>query len=119
MGHLCLRTNSYETDICIEVHLHLKRHNYRVELINDGIKRAKNIPLTQIRTTRFMGERQDEKIQFVTTHNQRNYNIFNSSKRYVTNARVIRKYKKELVIQLSVINNRIQALNLRKIFFKV
>lgn len=56
--------------------------NYPVELINDGINRAMDIPLAQLRTTRLKEEKQDEKIPFITTHIPCNHNIFKSAKRF-------------------------------------
>lgn len=59
----------------------LRRQKYPVDLINDGINRAKDISFTQLRTTRLKEERQDEKIPFVITRNLRNH-IFLFSKMF-------------------------------------
>lgn len=58
----------------------LRRQNYPLELINDRINRAMDIPLAQLRRTRLKEEKQDEKIQFVTTHNPCNHSILKSAK---------------------------------------
>ncbi|XP_052711005.1 2'-5'-oligoadenylate synthase 3-like [Crassostrea angulata] len=54
-----------------ELKQHLRRQNYPVELINDGINRAMDIPLAQLRRTRLKEEKQDEKIPFENTSDQR------------------------------------------------
>lgn len=63
-----------------ELKQHLRRQNYPVELIYDGINRAMDIPLAQLRTLK--QEKQDEKIPFVTTHNPCSHNIFKLAKRF-------------------------------------
>lgn len=97
-----------------ELKHNLRRQNFPVEFINDGINRAMDIPLAQLRRTRLKEEKQDEKIPFVTTHNPCNHNIFKSAKRFFSNIRIIRKYEKKT----SIINSRGQAPNLRKFLSK-
>lgn len=77
LTHPSLRLHSLQ-----ELKQHLRRQNYPVELINDGINRAMDIPLAQLRRTRLKEGKQDEKIPFVTTHNPCNHNIFKSAKRF-------------------------------------
>lgn len=100
-----------------ELKQHLRRQNYPVELINDGINRAMDIPLAQLRRTRLKEEKQDEKIPFVTTHNPCNHNIFKSAKRFFPILEQSENMKK-LLNQSSIINSRRQAPNLRKILSK-
>ncbi|XP_062579154.1 uncharacterized protein LOC134241086 [Saccostrea cucullata] len=100
-----------------ELKQHLTRQNYPMNLIEDGINRAKDIPITQLRNIRHPEENDEENIPFVITHNPRNHNILNSAKRFFPILEQSENMK-NLLDKSSIINSRRQAPNLKRILTK-
>ncbi|XP_062606683.1 uncharacterized protein LOC134268439, partial [Saccostrea cucullata] len=100
-----------------ELKQHLTRQNYPMNLIEDGINRAKDIPLTQLRNIRHPEENDEKIIPFVITHNPRNHNILNSAKRFFPILEQSENMK-NLLDKSSIINSRRQAPNLKRILTK-
>ncbi|VDI10661.1 Hypothetical predicted protein [Mytilus galloprovincialis] len=99
-----------------ELKNYLKRQNYPVRLIENGIKNALKIPIAELRKTVSREDKKDKQqsIPFVITHNPRNHQILNSAKGFLPILHKSEKMK-DLVDKSQLIGSRRQAPNLKKL----
>ena len=91
---------------------------YPLTLIQNGIERAKQIPIQTLRATRNNEfESANEMIPFVTTHNPANPNIFNIAR---VNLPILAQNEKlkDLITQNTVIQSKRQPPNLKRLLTK-
>ncbi|CAC5382643.1 unnamed protein product [Mytilus coruscus] len=103
-------------DTILELKNYLKRQNYPVSLIDNGIKSALSIPIVELRKTVPRDDKKDKQqpIPFVITHNPRNHKIFNSAKGFLSILHQSKKMK-DLVDESQLIGSRRQVPNLKKL----
>lgn len=97
-----------------ELKTYLIKQHYPENLINAGINKSLNIPLTELRKTKPKEDQNPENIPFVVTHNPRNHNILGSAKRFLPILEQSNNMK-NLLRKSNIINSRRQAPNLKKL----
>ena len=93
-----------------ELETYLIKQHY---LINDGVIKSLNIPLTELGETKPKENQNSRKYTFVVTHNPRNHNILGSTKRSLPIMEQSNNMK-ILLRKSDIINSTRQTPNLRK-----
>ena len=97
-----------------ELRCYLRRQHYPDNLINAGIKKALDIPRSELRKTQQKPDDLNRKIPLVVTHNPRNHNILKTAKRFFPILEQSENLR-TLFNTSDIINSRRQAPNLKRI----
>jgi hypothetical protein len=103
----------------IELTTYLQRKKYPLDLITEAIRKAKQIPITELRKVnrKTYSKTLPTEIPFVITNNPRNHNIFNTTRNCFP---IIQQSEnlKDIINQKEIIYCRKQPPNLKKLLTK-
>lgn len=100
-----------------ELKIFLTRQKYPKQLIESAIRKAKETPITELRSVKQREESNNTKIPFVLTHNPRNHNMFKSAKQFFPILQQSENLQ-ELIQPKDILHSRRQPPNLKNILTK-